>query len=238
MTISVDLFDSPEKYKIIKIFVDSPIYNFQLEEELFNLSESDVREAFPIQLEINDFKHTFNNRLVQANFNYAYAIAYYNRGISDQLLLKGITNEEWSNKIHFENYLDNYFQKLFTSLDILSHILINYYELRNKKGKVIYNPDWNKALNGLKCNNKHHFLGRKLQDISERKYYKEAKLIRDNIMHNQPPYRAVMNYEKTESGVYAGGITYTTSKELRSVMDEFVFSVLDIIDTIKFYEEI
>ena len=31
--------------------------------------------------------------------------------------------EEWTNKIHFENYVDILFSKAFTALDLLAHLL-------------------------------------------------------------------------------------------------------------------
>lgn len=76
-----------------------------------------------------------NKRIFQLNLSYAYLLCYSNRGISDEEYpdLDNLMDEEWTNKIHFNQNAHGLFQKSFTVLDLLAHFLFACFVLKTER---------------------------------------------------------------------------------------------------------
>lgn len=146
----------------------------------------------------------------------------------------------WTNKIHFEHHTDTFFQKAFTTLDILGHLLFNYFDLEQEKYRDgrLKDITFNTALRSLKNQGKDIKLNRRLCKVKYKNSFQQASRIRNNIIHNKPPYR-IYNYDETHDGIITSRIHYMPSKELKENMYSLLKSIKEItLIIIKYIEKI
>ncbi|WP_255256454.1 Cthe_2314 family HEPN domain-containing protein [Bacillus cereus] len=130
--------------------------------------------------------------MFQLNLSYAYLLYYSHRGIPDEEIpyLKNLTDKEWTNKVHFDRNADSLFQKAFISLDLLAHLLFACLGLkteRKRKGELIrIKESFHNAMFQVKLVDRERY--NKLEEIMSSVEFQEASKVRNDIIHNQPPY--------------------------------------------------
>lgn len=244
MTINIELFCFPAKDDMLPLLNESPLSNYQLEPESFSKEDISLIELFDFQIELNELVHFLNNRVFQVNLIYAYVLYYYNRGIPDEewqvIDKKGkiqffphLNNEHWTNKIHFEHHIDSLFQRVFTTQDLIAHVLYKRFGLVNKgRGKISFNN----AITNLKEQEKDEELSNKLRVIKVSEKFRIASKIRNDIVHNKPPYR-VHTVSETRNGVTAKGTHYMTSKQVIKNIQGLLECVKEILETVRIHCE-
>ncbi|WP_255263219.1 Cthe_2314 family HEPN domain-containing protein [Bacillus cereus] len=133
--------------------------------------------------------------------------------------LDNLADEEWTNKIRFDQNIDSVFQKAFTALDLLAHLLFECFGLkteRKKERKLIrINKSFHNAMSQIK------FLDRelysKLEEIRGAREFQEASKVRNDIIHNQPPYEKWNQKVKNSDGTETMVAKYTPSKRLLEI---------------------
>lgn len=223
MTIKIDLFEFPIKEEMLPLLKESPLYNYGIERDLFNWTNKELFwfDKMDHQIFTLELASSLNKRIFQLNLSYAYLFCYSNRGISDgeYPYLDNLNDEEWTNKIHFDQNADSLFQRAFTALDLLAHLLFACLGLkteRKREGKLIrINKSFHNAMFQIKFADRE--LYNKLEEIRSSRKFQEASKVRNDIIHNQPPYekwnQKVKNSDRTETMV----VQYTPSKRLLEI---------------------
>lgn len=240
MRINIELFEFPTKEEMLTLITESPLYNFKIEDLVFHKKNLNFDDYLSYIISTREMLGLYKNRISQLNLSYAYILYYLNRGIPDAEWSRVSSNgsieyfphfkdAHWTNKIHFEHHTDALFQRAFTTLDILGHLLFNFFDLKHEK----YNDGrlkditFNTVLRDLKNQRKDIKLNRKLCKIKYRNSFQQASRIRNNIIHNKPPYR-IYNYDDTHDGMITSRIDYTPSKELKENMYNLLKSIKEI----------
>ncbi|MFU1885150.1 MULTISPECIES: Cthe_2314 family HEPN domain-containing protein [Bacillus cereus group] len=223
MTIKIDLFEFPTKEEMLPLLQESPLCNYKIQSDSFNWTNKELfwfdkldHQIFTIEL-----ASSLNKRIFQLNLGYAYLLYYSNRGISDgeYLFLNNLTDEDWTNKIHFDQNIDSVFQKAFTALDLLAHLLFACFGLkteRKKERKLIrINKSFHNAMSQIKFIDRE--LYNKLEGIRGAREFQEASKVRNDIVHNQPPYEKWNQKVKHSNGTESMVTKYTPSKRLLEI---------------------
>jgi Cthe_2314-like HEPN len=246
MNISIELFDFPTKEDMLPLLNESPLSDYLVEQKSFFRKDLSPIEQLDYQMQLNEMVSYLNNRLYQVNLSYAYILYYFNRSIPDEewKVLNGegkmqyfphLKNEHWTNKIHFEHHTDSLFQRAFTTLDLFAHILYQRFDLvrevRNGKQEDI---SFNRAIWKLKKQDVEIF--NKLILFKNAEKFKVASKIRNNIIHNQPPYR-VHTLSETHKGVTSMKTYYMTSKRLKENMLGLLENMKNIFETVRIHCE-
>ncbi|WP_240522293.1 Cthe_2314 family HEPN domain-containing protein [Bacillus thuringiensis] len=241
MKIQIDLFEYPTKEEMLTLLKESPLYNFSIEESVLYREDLHPIKRLDYDISVQEILSLFHNRLFQVNLSYAYVMYYFNRGIPDEEWAKPIPTggveyfphfqeEHWTNKVHFEHHIDTFFQKAFTVLDIFGHLLFKYFDLKqeeNRKGRL-QDITFNNAFWNLKNQKKDINLHKKLGGIKFSDSYKEASRIRNEIIHNQPPY-SIHNRRETHRGVVFTKVYYIPSDKLKETMYNLSESIKEIV---------
>ncbi|SDZ84816.1 Cthe_2314 family HEPN domain-containing protein [Bacillus nitratireducens] len=223
MTIEIDLFEFPTNEEMAPLLKESPLYSYRIEGDLFYWTREQLFgfDIIDHQIAAQDFTRSLNNRIFQLDLSYSYLLYYSNRGISDgeYPYLKEFPNEEWKNKIHFENNVDILFPKAFTALDLLAHLLFACLGLKTEKkikGKTKnINKSFNNAMFQIKKLDRE--LYNKLNEIRDSLEFKKASKVRNDIIHNQPPYEMRNEKVKSPGGTETVIVKYTPSKEILNI---------------------
>ncbi|MGE7892316.1 Cthe_2314 family HEPN domain-containing protein [Bacillus cereus] len=246
MAIKIKLFEFPTKEDMLPLLNESPLSGYRLEQRLFHRSDLDPMELLDYQIKLIEMISHLNNRIVQVNLSYAYVMYYFNRGIPDEVWLTSnnegrtqylpyLKDEHWTNKIHFEHHTDTLFQRAFTTLDLFAHILYQQFNLKRdiKSGRE-EDISFNRAIWKLKKQEVE--LHEKLLRIKKSARFEEAAQVRNDIIHNQPPYRTHTRYQ-TCNGVNSAQIYYITSARLREIMKGIIECIKDVFETVRLHLE-
>jgi hypothetical protein len=248
MNISIELFDFPTKEDMIPLLNESPLSSYLVEQQSFFRKDLSPIEQLDYQMQLNEMVSYLNNRIFQVNLSYAYILYYFNRGIPDEewkvLNEEGkmqyfphLKDEHWTNKIHFEHHIDSLFQRAFTTLDLFAHILYQRFgivrEVRNGRQEDI---SFNRAVWKLKNQKQEVELFNKLLLFKNSEQFKVASKIRNDITHNQPPYKLHTHYE-SRYGVTSMQTYYMTSKRLKENMQGLLENMKNIFETVRIYCE-
>jgi hypothetical protein len=246
MDIKIELFQFPAKEDMLPLLNGSPLCDYRLELKLFRRKDLDLLEQMNYQIQVMEMITHLNNRIVQVNLSYAYVMYYFNRGIPDEVwftqndegstkFFPQLKNEHWTNKIHFEHHTDSLFQRVFTILDLLAHILYLRFSLvRNVRNGRVEDISFNRAV--WKLEEKESELHERLLQIKKSPRFKEATKIRNEIIHNQPPYRVHTRYQ-TYDGVTTTQTYYMTSAKLQGNMKGMLESLKEIFETVRLHLE-
>ncbi|MDA2614706.1 hypothetical protein BK718_10655 [Bacillus thuringiensis serovar andalousiensis] len=223
MTIEIDLFEFPTKEEMAPLLKESPLYSYRIEGDLFYWTREQLLgfDIIDHHIAAQDFTRSLNNRIFQLDLSYSYLLYYSNRGISDgeYPYLDKLPNEEWTNKIHFENNVDILFPKAFTALDLLAHLLFACLGLKTEKkikGKTKnINKSFNSAMYQIKKLDRE--LYNKLNKIRDSIEFQKASKVRNDIIHNQPPYEMRNEKVKSSGGTETVMVKYTPSKEILNI---------------------
>ncbi|QWI55253.1 Cthe_2314 family HEPN domain-containing protein [Bacillus mycoides] len=223
MTIEIDLFEFPTKEEMAPLLKESPLYRYRIEGDLFYWTKEQLIgfDIIDHHIAAQDFTRSLNNRIFQLDLSYSYLLYYSNRGISDgeYPYLEKLPNEEWTNKIHFENNVDILFSKAFTALDLLAHLLFACLGLKTEKkikGKTKnINKSFNSAMFQIKKLDRE--LYNKLNKIRDSIEFQKASKVRNDIIHNQPPYEMRNEKVKSSGGIETVIVKYTPSKEILNI---------------------
>ncbi|OTW67881.1 hypothetical protein BK727_16970 [Bacillus thuringiensis serovar roskildiensis] len=223
MTIEIDLFEFPTKEEMAPLLKESPLYSYRIEGDLFYWTREKLLgfDIIDHHIAAQDFTRSLNNRIFQLDLSYSYLLYYSNRGISDgeYPYLDKLPNEEWTNKIHFENNVDILFPKAFTALDLLAHLLFACLGLKTEKkikGKTKnINKSFNSAMYQIKKLDRE--LYNKLNKIRDSIEFQKASKVRNDIIHNQPPYEMRNEKVKSSNGTETVIVKYTPSKEILNI---------------------
>ncbi|MGH0943936.1 Cthe_2314 family HEPN domain-containing protein [Bacillus mycoides] len=223
MTIEIDLFEFPTKEEMAPLLKESPLYSYRIEGDLFYWTREQLFgfDIIDHHIAAQDFTSSLNNRIFQLDLSYSYLLYYSNRGISDgeYPYLDKLPNEEWTNKIHFENNVDILFPKAFTALDLLAHLLFACLGLKTEKkikGKTKnINKSFNSAMYQIKKLDRE--LYNKLNKIRDSIEFQKASKVRNDIIHNQPPYEMRNEKVKSSGGTETVMVKYTPSKEILNI---------------------
>lgn len=223
MTIEIDLFEFPTKEEMAPLLKESPLYSYRIEGDLFYWTREQLLgfDIIDHHIAAQDFTRSLNNRIFQLDLSYSYLLYYSNRGISDgeYPYLDKLSNEEWTNKIHFENNVDILFPKAFTALDLLAHLLFACLGLKTEKkikGKTKnINKSFNSAMYEIKKLDRE--LYNKLNKIRDSIEFQKASKVRNDIIHNQPPYEMRNEKVKSSGGTETVMVKYTPSKEILNI---------------------
>ncbi|EEM06204.1 hypothetical protein bmyco0002_10640 [Bacillus pseudomycoides] len=228
MAIKIDLFEFPTKEEMAPLLKESPLYNYRIEEGLFYWTREKLFgfDIIDHQVAAHDFTISLNNRIFQLNLSYSYLLYYSNRGISDgeYPYLENLSGEEWTNKIHFENNVDILFQKAFTALDLLAHLLFACLGLKTEgeiKGKTKkINKSFNSAMSQIKKVDRELF--NRLNKIKVSSEFQKASKVRNDIIHNRPPYEMRNEKVKSSGETQTVIVQYTPSKEILNIAKELL----------------
>ncbi|OAK34052.1 Cthe_2314 family HEPN domain-containing protein [Bacillus wiedmannii] len=223
MTIEIDLFEFPTKEEMAPLLKESPLYSYRIEGDLFYWTREQLLgfDIIDHHIAAQDFTRSLNNRIFQLDLSYSYLLYYSNRGISDgeYPYLDKLSNEEWTNKIHFENNVDILFPKAFTALDLLAHLLFACLGLKTEKkikGKTKnINKSFNSAMYQIKKLDRE--LYNKLNKIRDSIEFQKASKVRNDIIHNQPPYEMRNEKVKSSGGTETVMVKYSPSKEILNI---------------------
>ncbi|MCM3641403.1 Cthe_2314 family HEPN domain-containing protein [Priestia aryabhattai] len=232
--IDVDLFEFPTREEMLPLLKESPLYSYNLKKEIFERGKlSSLHQAFNYPITVSDLTFSLNNRIFQTNLSYAYVSFYFRRGIPDELdSLMNLTNKQFTNRMHFQHHTDALFQRVFTALDLLGQIIFHYYDLeqhQNHKSKI--SPTFKKVVKILDKKDKE--LSEKLSEIKDCQEFMDASKVRNDIVHNNPPYNAHFTQEKHSSGITAYGTHYYSSQKLMVIMDNLLKIVRRIFDIVE-----
>lgn len=224
MVIKIDMFEFPTKEEMAPLLKESPLYNYVIDSKLFHWTNQKLSGLDRIDyLNLNrNIASSLNKRIFQLNLSYAYLLYYSRRGIPDgeYPYLNNLTDKEWTNKVHFDQNADSLFQKAFTSLDLLAHLLFACLGLKTKwkrKGKLIKTK---KSFHSvmLQIQIVDGALYNKLENIRSSVEFQEASKVRNDIIHNQPPYeKRTQIVEDSEDGTVSVVVQYTPSKRLLEI---------------------
>lgn len=230
--VDIDLFDFPTKDEVLPLFKESPLYNYNFREEVFYREDlSPIEQVFDYQPMLVSNVNLLNSKAFQVNLSYAYIKYYFKRGIPDKLdTLNDLTNEQWTNKVHFENNTDVFFQKAFTTLDLLGHLLFNYFDLNADPKRNGTDITFNGVLYMLPQKDKKLF--HKLLRIKKSEEFKTASSIRNDIIHSNPPYRAHIR-NRSVQGVVFTKTHYFNSEELMQAMNKLLLTMKHIFEVVK-----
>lgn len=224
MVIKIDMFEFPTKEEMAPLLKESPLYNYVIDSKLFHWTNQKLAGFDRMDyLNLNrNLVSSLNKRIFQLNISYAYLLYYSHRGIPDRELpyLKNFTDQEWTNKVHFDQNADSLFQKAFTSLDLLAHLLFACLGLkteRKRKGKLIkIKKSFHSAM--LQIQIVDSALYNKLEEIRSSVEFQEASKVRNDIIHNQSPYeKRTQIVEDSEDGTISVVVQYTPSKRLLEI---------------------
>ncbi|MGH0485297.1 Cthe_2314 family HEPN domain-containing protein [Bacillus mycoides] len=224
MVIKIDMFEFPTKEEMAPLLKEGPLYNYVIDSKLFHWTNQKLSGLDRMDnLNLNrNLVSSLNKRVFQLNFSYAYLLYYSHRGIPDGELpyLKNLTDQEWTNKVQFDQNADSLFQKAFTSLDLLAHLLFACLGLkteRKRKGKLIkIKKSFHSAM--LQIQIVDSALYNKLEEIRSSVGFQEASKVRNDIIHNQPPYeKRTQIVEDSEDGTISVVVQYTPSKRLLEI---------------------
>ncbi|WP_338593200.1 Cthe_2314 family HEPN domain-containing protein [Paenibacillus sp. Y5S-9] len=224
-----------------------------LSEDALNIT-GEVSKEWMINQEISVWKETFTIRLVEVQRSLAYLVHFKSLGINDSTWLhkeKGkvtyfpdFDEKNYLHKDFFNFYVDVFFSKGFSSLEILAHILFKSFDIRTKKNISFY-----EAKKGLM--DKDPLLHERLTEVTDSEEIKKGKRFRDNIIHNFPgtqissPFLTninkitLINDEKYEikHSFGADNLEYTTSDDVVTICKGYWSCLMDIVCIInKHYE--
>ncbi|PGD77079.1 hypothetical protein COM46_08565 [Bacillus pseudomycoides] len=228
MAIKIDMFEFPTKEEMIPLLKESPLYNYQIASDLFHWTNQKLFGLDTIDHLnfIRNLASSLNKRIFQLNFSYAYLLCYSNRGISDgeNTYLNNLTDKEWTNKVHFDQNVDSLFQKAFTALDLLAHLLFACLGLKTEreiKGKTKkINKSFNGAMSEVKIVDRELF--NRLNKIKVSSEFKEASKVRNDIIHNHPPYEKRNQIVENSDGTNSLIVQYTPSKRLLEIAQDLL----------------
>ncbi|PFM62184.1 hypothetical protein COJ48_19570 [Bacillus cereus] len=220
MVIKIDMFEFPTKEEMAPLLKEGPLYNYVIDSKLFHWTNQKLSGLDRIDyLNLNrNIASSLNKRIFQLNLSYAYLLYYSRRGIPDgeYPYLNNLTDKEWTNKVHFDQNADSLFQKAFTSLDLLAHLLFACLGLkteRKREGKLKrINKSFHNAMSQIKFVDRE--LYNKLEEIRSSVKFKEASKVRNDIIHNQPPYEKQNQIVEDLDGTISLIVQYTPSKRL------------------------
>jgi len=230
--IDVDLFDFPTREEMLPLLKESPLYSYNFKKEIFErVKLSSLHQVFNYPITVSDLTVSLNNRIFQTNLSYAYVSFYFRRGIPDELdSLMSLTNQQFTNRMHFQHHTDALFQRVFTALDLLGQIIFHYYDLEQPhKNKI--SPTFKKVVKILDKKDKE--LSEKLSEIKDCHEFMDASKVRNDIVHNNPPYNAHFAQEKHSSGITASGTRYYSSQKLMRIMDNLLKVVRRIFEVVE-----
>lgn len=241
MIIKIDMFEFPTKEEMTPLLKESPLYNYVIDSKLFHwtnqkLSGLDIIDYLNL---IRNIASTLNKRIFQLNLSYAYLLYYSHRGIPDEEIpyLKNLTDKEWTNKVHFDQNADSLFQKAFTSLDLFAHLLFACLGLkteRKRKGELIrIKESFHNAMFQVKLIDRE--LYNKLEEIRSSVEFQEASKVRNDIIHNQPPYEKRNQIVEDSDGIISLVVQYTPSKRLLEIALGMLECVKRICEILKAY---
>jgi Cthe_2314-like HEPN len=230
--IDVDLFDFPTREEMLPLLKESPLYSYNLKKEIFERGKlSSLHQAFNYPITVSDLTVSLNNRIFQTNLSYAYVSFYFRRGIPDELdSLMNLTNKQFTNRMHFQHHMDALFQRIFTALDLLGQIIFHYYDLEQHHNRKI-SPTFKTVVKILDKKDKE--LSEKLSKIKDSDEFMDASQVRNDIIHNNPPYNAHMGHKKDLNGVTASGTYYFSSQKLMEIMDNLIKLVRRIFEVVE-----
>jgi len=180
----------------------------------------------------------FDHKLSDTARSYIFMMFYYEQGIPDQRgyispgkngesiqYLPDFEEKHFLIKGWFDFFSDTTYYKLFTTWDLLGHILNIKYQLGIPEEKV----DFSKVTKTLRTKDSSHqqIVYKEIPTIAESTCFKESKLIRNNITHNYLPnvpgtvaHRRTNNKDVRGIVVAYGPNRYINSSEIISNIKE------------------
>ncbi|PGZ07974.1 hypothetical protein COE30_14845 [Bacillus cereus] len=241
MVIKIDMFEFPTKEEMAPLLKESPLYNYVIESKSFHWTNQKISGFDRMDyLNLNrNLVSSLNKRIFQLNLSYAYLLYYSHRGIPDgeSSYLKNLTDKEWTNKVHFDQNADSLFQKAFTSLDLLAHLLFACLGLKTEKKRgrklIRINKSFHNAMSQIEFVDRE--LYNKLGEIRSSVEFQEASKVRNDIIHNQPPYEKQNQIVENSDGTISLIVQYTPSKRLLEIALGLLECMKRICEIIKAY---
>lgn len=218
-----------------KYLGESPLYKYIVPTNLFGINDGSL---------INAFKDTYSsqrvlglqNKINEVNRDFNLTMFYFYKGIPDDewkrspgkngLSVEYFPNFEeqhFSNQYNFNYFVQIFFYKVATLYEIIGHLLYNRFSLpideNNWKDKISFNS----AVSKLQSKNKK--LHKSLNNIKSAANFRAGAQMRNDIAHNQPAYEISSAITvKGELRAFGSG-SYTTSKEVKQTMINYLNSV-------------
>lgn len=205
--------------------------------------------------EISIWKEVFASKLVEVERSLVYLIHFKYLGINDSRwvqnergkvrYLPDFGRNDYLHKDFFDFYVDVFFSKGFSSLEILAHIVFKSFNINGGDKKISF---FN-AISGLvEKDSSLHF---KISEITNSIEFRKGKKFRNDLIHNYPGTKisspfltnvnktVVINGEKfrvTES-LGVDNLRYTASDEVVTICKGFWSSLLSIVTVINEHYE-
>jgi|SRR5699024_3011640 len=207
MSIKLIPFEGIESADISHYIKENPLYGFEIKEGLFDNKSVSIFDL-PYDIDIQTWKINLSNKISKVIRNFGYAMFYYNKGVSDKT----------SNFYNFTYFVDVFFLYASALYETVGHLLVKTYKLK-LRGLVSFNS----AIIGLKEVNSD--LYNDLNKIKESSEYEKGNEMRNNIVHNHPPYEKSSGVSKHKGIIAVGKGTYVTPEKIKEVMIGFSESI-------------
>ncbi|WP_348624803.1 Cthe_2314 family HEPN domain-containing protein [Paenibacillus peoriae] len=221
------------------------------------LSITESKIPFLEGYDISTWSTTFFDKVSQAEFSLINLLYIFEQGINDdEWLVKGkgtvrllphFEQKDYFLKFYFDYYVDNFFYKVSSALDVLSHISNRLYNWNMYKPSFKKCWDQKETESTVKLSNEQLYFA--LREIIEKPIYKDFRRIRNDFTHNHPPSSptsGVIFYKDKERPVTSLGgeeyritkslsgdhIVYTSSGEIKKMVLEVWELLIDIIDVV------
>ncbi|HOK57096.1 MAG TPA: Cthe_2314 family HEPN domain-containing protein [bacterium] len=229
--------NSSQKFK--KLFWKIPYEKYQV------LLDDDIEKVYK-KGKINELVKALMNKMGTLRISYIFLTYYYNLGIPDDkwCISPGKNGssiqyfpdfEEKHFYIHyfFNFWAEVFYIKFFSIIDIICDLLNNYYEMGIKKETKGFRR---KVIKNLKKENLELF--KFLENIKNKREYKNAKEFRNRIIHSIPAYEIsnqneIKKYENKIVEIKFGAGKYTKSSEIKENAEEVLILLKNIFEKLK-----
>jgi hypothetical protein len=202
----------------------------------FRIKSDDMRDFF-VNFDLDSWSDILSNRLNEVCLSYAFATFYFEMGIPDEPFYektnKGFSylplfrDEHDTIKFMFDYYVDIFFHKVYSALDILSHILFKVYKLSLEKREKI---DFKTAVRKIPNSDLRQFLDDALQSEA----YKNSSDIRNDFTHNYPhtTIKSGVKYEEHKISLGVSNNDYTPAAKTHDNMKKMHDCLLEILQAV------
>lgn len=213
-------FPSDEEWN--RIQEDSILSQFrELIENYVNGDKEYDEHSFLHAISASEWYYELTRRFYTIQRTYIFARYYFDKGIPDDTWYlspsrTGHTIEyfpefsegDFIKKSWFDYFVDIFYFKIFSFLDMLGHILKCEYDIQIHNRSISFE----KILSHLKSKNS--VLYENISSLVNSSAFQKAKLIRNNIVHNAAPHSTGMTVKRDGGKVLMGFKEYVQSKQI------------------------
>ncbi|MBL0385674.1 hypothetical protein JJB07_03335 [Tumebacillus sp. ITR2] len=180
----------------------------------------DIRDLTTLRerLVIEDFVRTYHNHYRKTLMSYSFSKYYYDKGIPDSFA--DCTSLDHRRRIGFEYHADLFFFKLFSTLEMIAHILNRRFRIDFASEKVSFKKVTDKVLK-LKATSSDAgllYIADILDTITRSKAFTSADKYRNALTHRNPPLHDTIWVKGDTIAVSAPNST--TCSQVFSIMND------------------